>query len=56
MTTFTTDDRLKAEIYKAVEIAWKTDGNAKKAVINAIIKNVYEKHTAKVLKGQDLTQ
>ena len=56
MTTFTTEDRLKAEIYEAVEIAWKTDGNAKDAVINAIIKNVYEEHTAKVLKGQNPIQ
>lgn len=56
MTTFTTEDRLKAEIYEAVEIAWKTNGNAKDAVINAIIKNVYEEYAPKVLKGQTQVQ
>ena len=56
MTTFTTEDRLKAEIYEAVEIAWKTDGNAKDAVINAIIKNVYEEYAPKVREGQTQVQ
>ena len=56
MTTFTTEDRLKAEIYEAVEIAWKTDGNAKDAVINAIIKKVYEEYAPKAQEHQSQVQ
>lgn len=52
MTTFTTADRLAVEIQKAIQDALNTDGNAKEGVLNAIFKDVYEKHTATILKGQ----
>jgi len=52
MTTFTTEDRLAIEIQKAIQDALNTDGNAKKGVLNAIFKDVYEKHTSTILKGQ----
>jgi len=43
---------LKDNIAKAIQNAWNGNGNAKKDVITAIIKDVYEKHTAIIQGGQ----
>ena len=43
---------LKNEIAKAVEIAWNTNGNAKDACVEAIIKYVFAEQSAKVRGGQ----
>lgn len=44
-------DKLANDINKAIVDALNSDGNAKKGVLNAIFKNVYEEHT-KALKHQ----
>ena len=43
---------LKNEIAKAVEIAWQTNGNAKDACVEAIIKYVFAEQSAKAQVGQ----